>query len=67
MERGFVMTSEILVRRYDKAFSLYDSDKNGYVEAADLKRFRIASLGVTGKGPQAVEDDKSKTTEAVDE
>lgn len=51
------MTSEILVRRYDKIFSLYDSDGNGYVEDADIRRMQgqvLAAFGeATTSGPGA--------------
>ena len=43
------MTSEILVRRYDKVFSLWDSNGNGYIEEADFKRMlRPVSRDVRG-------------------
>jgi len=48
---GVAMTSEILVRRYDKIFSLYDSDKNGYVEEADVKRLQGQMLAIFGESP----------------
>jgi Ca2+-binding EF-hand superfamily protein len=45
------MTSEILVRRYDKVFSLYDSNGNGYVETADFKRLQGQFLAAFGESP----------------
>jgi len=45
------MTSEILIRRYDKAFDLYDSNGNGYVEEADLKRLQGQFLAIFGESP----------------
>jgi Ca2+-binding EF-hand superfamily protein len=51
MERGAVMTSEILVRRYDKAFSLWDSNGNGYIEEADFKRLLNQFLAMFGESP----------------
>lgn len=45
------MTTEILVRRYDKAFSLYNSDRNGYVEEADVKRLQGQFLAAFGESP----------------
>ena len=33
MERGAVVTSEIWFLHYDQAFSLWDSNGNGYIEA----------------------------------
>jgi Ca2+-binding EF-hand superfamily protein len=51
MERGAAMTSEILVRRYDKIFSLHDSNGNGYVEEADVKRLQGQFLAMFGESP----------------
>jgi Ca2+-binding EF-hand superfamily protein len=45
------MTSQILIRRYDKAFDLYDSNGNGYVEEADLKRLQGQFLAMFGQSP----------------
>jgi Ca2+-binding EF-hand superfamily protein len=48
---GAAMTSEILVRRYDKAFSLWDSNGNGYIEEADFKRLLGQFLAMFGESP----------------
>ena len=45
------MTSDILVRRYDKAFSLWDSNGNGYIEEADFKRLLGQFLAMFGESP----------------
>lgn len=45
------MTSEILIRRYDKAFDLYDSNGNGYLEEADLTRLQGQFLATFGEPP----------------
>ena len=45
------MNSEILIRRYDKAFDLYDSNGNGYVEEADLKRLQGQFLEIFEESP----------------
>jgi hypothetical protein len=44
-------TPEILVRRYEMLFSLYDSNRNGYVEEADLKRLQGQFLAAFGESP----------------
>ena len=45
------MTPEILVRRYDKIFSLYDSNGNGYAEQADVRRLQGQFLSIFGESP----------------
>jgi Ca2+-binding EF-hand superfamily protein len=45
------MTSEILVRRYDKIFRMFDSNRNGFVEEADVKRMQGQFLAMFGESP----------------
>src|SRR5262249_50142830 len=45
------MTSEILTRRHEKIFSLYDSNRNGYVEEADIKRLQGEFLATFEESP----------------
>jgi Ca2+-binding EF-hand superfamily protein len=45
------MTSEILLRRYDKIFSHYDSNRNGYIEKADFKRMQGQFVAAFGESP----------------
>jgi len=45
------MTSEALVRRYDKSFMLFDSNGNGYVEEADMKRLQGQIFAIFGESP----------------
>jgi Ca2+-binding EF-hand superfamily protein len=47
------MTSEILVRRYEKIFSLYDINRNGYAEEADIKRLQGQFLASFGESPMS--------------
>jgi Ca2+-binding EF-hand superfamily protein len=46
-----MMTSEPLVRRYDKVLRLFDTNGNGYVEEADMKRLQGQFLAIFGESP----------------
>jgi Ca2+-binding EF-hand superfamily protein len=45
------MTSEILVRRYDKIFKIYDGNRDGYIEESDLARLRDQFFMMFGESP----------------
>ena len=38
------MVADVLTRKYDKIFKLYDSNRNGYIEKADVNRMKSQYL-----------------------
>ncbi|SDN50316.1 EF-hand domain-containing protein [Allokutzneria albata] len=45
------MVADILVRKYTKIFKLYDSNRNGYIEKADVNRMKSQYLMAFDESP----------------
>ena len=68
------MSADILTRKYEKAFQLYDADGSGYVDESDVKRMQdqlVAAFGAAGtpKEPavrEGIDEFWSALTSAMD-